>query len=158
TICWFSPISGIASTGTGSRGRSPISQSNGATRMPHRMVATRPIVTTSFCCRQNRMMEFTGPRGGAAGDGGDAGDAGGGGAAASAMVVPLRLAGVRLVALRLTFGRRRGSGGLARRWRQFLDDRAAAEHLVAEVGVVDRLAALQPVGPLEVERHRAVGD
>ena len=39
TICWFSPMSGMASTGTGSRGRIPVSQSKGATITPQSSVA-----------------------------------------------------------------------------------------------------------------------
>ena len=49
TICWFSPMSGIASTGTGSRGIEPISQSNGATITPQKVVMIITIATIKRC-------------------------------------------------------------------------------------------------------------
>ncbi len=48
TICWFSPISGMASTETGLRGRLPSSQSNGATYKPAPTSSIRPRATTSL--------------------------------------------------------------------------------------------------------------
>lgn len=41
TICWFSPISGMASTGTGSEGRKVVFQPKGAVTIPQ---ATKRII------------------------------------------------------------------------------------------------------------------
>jgi len=49
TICWLSPISGIASTGTGFLGRKPIFQLNGAEIVPHPIKTSNiNIVITRF--------------------------------------------------------------------------------------------------------------
>ena len=56
TICWFSPMSGIASVATGSRGNPPRSQSNGATIAPHTTTAMTTSATTSLFSRQKRMI------------------------------------------------------------------------------------------------------
>ncbi|MBA7619890.1 hypothetical protein ES703_27232 [subsurface metagenome] len=61
TICWFSPISGIASTGTGSRGRPQRSQSNGATMMPHPTTIIKNSATTNLFSRQKRMSLLSSP-------------------------------------------------------------------------------------------------
>ena len=53
TICWFSPMSGIASTGTGLRIRPPISQSNGATITPQIITNKTSNPITSLLVRQN---------------------------------------------------------------------------------------------------------
>ena len=49
TICWFSPMSGIASTGTGFLGSPGISQSNGATIKPSKMVVVSTATMSIFC-------------------------------------------------------------------------------------------------------------
>ena len=120
TICWFSPMSGMASTGTGSRAIPGMCQSNGATVTPKYIAPRSTIATTSFCSRQNRMIALIGVRGGW-----------------------LLMAGGLLA----------GAGGGA--GRELLQDLAALEHRGAEVGVVDFLAPLEPVGALEVEGHGA---
>ncbi len=55
TICWFSPISGIASTGTGLRISQPVSQSNGATIAPQTITNRTSNPMTSLFVRQKCM-------------------------------------------------------------------------------------------------------
>ncbi len=55
TICWFSPISGMASTATGWRGKNPSSQSNGAKATPIMTKASSSNATTSLFSRQKRI-------------------------------------------------------------------------------------------------------
>ena len=57
TICWFSPMSGMASTGTGSRTVFPHLQSNGATATPHPSTISTIAKTTAFLFRQKWIME-----------------------------------------------------------------------------------------------------
>ena len=49
---WFSPISGMASTGTGERGSNCVRQSKGATAIPPTINAARISPTTSLFSRQ----------------------------------------------------------------------------------------------------------
>src|SRR4030042_462434 len=55
TICWFSPMSGIASTATGFLGQNPSSQSNGATITPQPTKNKISSTTTSLFSRQKRI-------------------------------------------------------------------------------------------------------
>ena len=49
TICWLSPISGMASTGIGFRGMIPPCQLKGDVEMPHTIISTsKSKVTTLF--------------------------------------------------------------------------------------------------------------
>lgn len=128
TICWFSPMSGIASTGTGSRGSPAISESKGATSTPQKSVIASPIATTSFCSRQKRMRESR--------------------AFLPFDCIRASLMIVTLMTILRTFVQ--GSECLA--------NLAAAEHAGAKVGIAYRLAPLEPVRALVVESHRAVSE
>src|SRR5690554_6982527 len=59
TICWFSPISGIASTATGSLGRKGISQLNGAFTMPHPTKSASNKTATNLFSIKNFMLLFS---------------------------------------------------------------------------------------------------
>src|SRR5690606_5572542 len=55
-ICWFSPISGIASTGTGSFGRIPVFQSKGAVTKPHTTSPTSRRMVTNLLYKKYLMV------------------------------------------------------------------------------------------------------
>ena len=58
TICWFSPISGMASTGTGSEGSAPVSQPKGAVTTPQATKPVRMRTVTSLFSRKYLMILF----------------------------------------------------------------------------------------------------
>src|SRR4030043_1347209 len=59
TICWFSPMSGIASTATGFLGQNRSSQSNGATYIPQPTKNMISSHTTSLFSKQKRIILST---------------------------------------------------------------------------------------------------
>ncbi len=58
TICWFSPKSGIASTGTGSFGKDPICQLKGAVNMPQAKRITNKRKVTNLFSKKKRITLF----------------------------------------------------------------------------------------------------
>ena len=59
TICWFSPISGIASTATGLFGRKPLSKLKGAFTVPHPTKRTSIKTAISLFSIKNLMLLFS---------------------------------------------------------------------------------------------------
>ena len=59
TICWFSPISGIASTATGLLGKNPVSQLKGAFTIPHPKKRKSNNTDTSLFSIKNLMLLFS---------------------------------------------------------------------------------------------------
>ena len=59
TICWFSPISGIASTATGLLGKNPVSQLKGAFTVPQPIKRTSNKTATSLFSIRNLMLLFS---------------------------------------------------------------------------------------------------
>lgn len=56
-ICWFSPISGMASTGTGFRGTRSESQSKGALIQPQSAAINNKIRDTGLLVRKNFIID-----------------------------------------------------------------------------------------------------
>src|SRR6056297_580897 len=59
TICWFSPISGMASTATGSVGKKPVSQLKGALTTPQPTNRASSRTATSLFSMRNLMLLFS---------------------------------------------------------------------------------------------------